>query len=67
MSHPTPISFAETESPPEGGRAAVVAATLARPTDRAKPEVANPSGDRPAIYVACLAAYNSGILHGDWI
>ena len=32
-----------------------------------EPEPANPSGDRPAIYVACLASYNSGILHGDWI
>jgi antirestriction protein len=21
----------------------------------------------PKIYVACLAAYNSGILHGKWI
>jgi antirestriction protein len=24
-------------------------------------------GDSPRIYVACLAAYNDGILHGDWI
>ena len=23
--------------------------------------------DRPSIYVACLAAYNDGILHGTWI
>ena len=23
--------------------------------------------DKPRIYVACLAAYNSGILHGEWI
>ncbi len=23
--------------------------------------------DQPRIYVACLAAYNSGILHGEWI
>ncbi len=23
--------------------------------------------DRPSIYVACLAAYNNGILHGAWI
>jgi antirestriction protein len=23
--------------------------------------------DRPRIYVACLAAYNNGILHGAWI
>jgi antirestriction protein len=24
-------------------------------------------GDRPRIYVACLAAYNNGCLHGRWI
>lgn len=30
-------------------------------------EKPNPSGDRPAIYVACLAAYNNGQLHGAWI
>ena len=23
--------------------------------------------DNPRIYVACLASYNAGILHGDWI
>lgn len=23
--------------------------------------------DQPRIYVACLAAYNNGILHGEWI
>jgi antirestriction protein len=23
--------------------------------------------DEPKIYVACLASYNNGILHGDWI
>ena len=23
--------------------------------------------DKPQIYVACLASYNSGILHGEWI
>jgi antirestriction protein len=28
---------------------------------------APPSGDRPRIYVACLAAYNNGYLHGAWI
>ena len=32
-----------------------------------KVETPNPSGERPAIYVACLAAYNNGILHGRWI
>ena len=26
-----------------------------------------PSEDRPRIYVACLAAYNNGRLHGRWI
>lgn len=26
-----------------------------------------PSHDGPAIYVACLASYNKGILHGRWI
>jgi antirestriction protein len=26
-----------------------------------------PSTDSPRIYVACLAAYNNGILHGAWI
>ena len=23
--------------------------------------------DTPRIYVACLASYNAGILHGEWI
>ncbi len=23
--------------------------------------------DTPQIYVVCLAAYNNGILHGEWI
>ncbi|WP_447531297.1 antirestriction protein ArdA, partial [Legionella pneumophila] len=23
--------------------------------------------DTPQIYVACLAAYNNGIVHGEWI
>lgn len=23
--------------------------------------------DQPRIYAACLAAYNNGILHGEWI
>ncbi|RAN38199.1 antirestriction protein ArdA, partial [Hyphomonas sp. GM-8P] len=26
-----------------------------------------PSEDAPRIYVACLAAYNNGCLHGRWI
>ena len=28
---------------------------------------APPLPDRPRIYVACLAAYNNGRLHGRWI
>lgn len=31
------------------------------------PAVSNEAPARPRIYVACLAAYNSGILHGRWI
>lgn len=27
----------------------------------------HPQTERPRIYVACLAAYNNGILHGAWI
>ena len=30
-------------------------------------EAANPGGDRPAIYLACLASYNAGLLHGAWV
>lgn len=29
--------------------------------------IANTETTQPRIYVACLAAYNSGILHGAWI
>lgn len=28
---------------------------------------ANTANEQPRIYVACLAAYNNGILHGAWI
>lgn len=31
------------------------------------PDGAPPVAERPRVYVACLAAYNSGILHGRWI
>ena len=31
------------------------------------PDAAAEATARPRIYVACLAAYNSGILHGRWI
>lgn len=31
------------------------------------PDGALPVAERPRVYVACLAAYNSGILHGRWI
>ena len=27
----------------------------------------HPQTEQPRIYVACLAAYNNGILHGAWI
>ena len=27
----------------------------------------HPRTEHPRIYVACLAAYNNGILHGAWI
>lgn len=31
------------------------------------PECAEAAPDTPRVYVACLAAYNSGFLHGAWI
>ena len=31
------------------------------------PDGAPPVAERPRVYVACLAAYNSGILHGRWV
>lgn len=46
----------ETDAGSDGPGAAIVAAALAQTTDRAKPEPDNLSGDRPAIYVACLAS-----------
>ncbi|MGB3456539.1 MAG: antirestriction protein ArdA [Litorimonas sp.] len=56
----------ETDCGPDGPRGADVGAPppIAGPHT---PEPANPSGDRPAIYVACLAAYNNQTLHGAWI
>ena len=38
-----------------------MSATIARPLG-----ICNPGND-PAIYVACLASYNRGVLHGAWI
>lgn len=67
MTTQTPTPRPETENGASAPCVAVVAATLAQTTGRAKPEPANLSGDRPAIYVACLAAYNNGILHGATI
>ena len=32
-----------------------------------QPEASNQAADTPRIYVACLASYNSGTLHGRWI
>lgn len=56
MTSPQPAIFAATASlPPDGGGAGSL------------PAPANPGGDRPAIYVACLASYNAGTLHGRWI
>lgn len=67
MTKPTHTPRKETDDVASAPCAAVVAATLAQTTDQSTPEPANPSGDRPAIYVACLAAYNNGHLHGAWI
>ena len=39
-------------------------ATMTRPTKPAA--IGGPLGG-PAVYVACLAAYNSGTLHGCWV
>jgi antirestriction protein len=38
--------------------------TIARPT---KPAAIGGTLEGPAVYVACLAAYNSGTLHGYWV
>ena len=67
MTTQTPTPRREMQDGAAAPCAAVVAAALAQTTDRAKPRPANLSGDRPAIYVACLAAYNNGILHGATI
>ena len=32
-----------------------------------RPSICGRCGDGPAIYVACLASYNNGDLHGSWI
>lgn len=67
MTSPQTQCLAATASlPPDGGGAGSLPAPT-RTLTTVRPEPANPSGDRPAIYVACLAAYNSGILHGAWI
>ncbi len=34
--------------------------------DSSKPSVSR-KADTPRVYVACLASYNAGILHGEWI
>ena len=38
--------------------------TIARPT---KPDAIGGTLEGPAVYIACLAAYNSGTLHGYWV
>ena len=67
MTTQTPTPRRERQDGAAAPCVAVVAATLAQTRDRAKLRPANLSGDRPAIYVACLAAYNNGILHGATI
>ena len=67
MTSPQPAIFAATASlPPDGGGAGSLPAR-ARTLTTVRPAPANLTGDRPAIYVACLAAYNNGILHGEII
>ena len=67
MTSPQPASLAATASlPPDGGGAGSLPAP-ARTLTTVRPVPANLTGDRPAIYVACLAAYNNGILHGATI
>ena len=71
-STPPPAVTAPVELPPPGGGAGSLP-TPGQPKPQRKPEPArkaepaNPGGDRPAIYVACLASYNAGILHGAWV
>lgn len=75
-SHTDPLS--ETpELPPSGGGAgappmplpsgAGAPATGGPSIGESERDPAHPGGERPAIYVACLASYNSGTLHGRWI
>lgn len=63
----TPESRRELDDGASALCAAVVAATLAQTRNQSAPDRADLSGDHPAIYVACLAAYNNGILHGETI
>lgn len=42
-------------------------ATPGTADDTASGETGGASGNTPRIYAACLAAYNSGRLHGRWI
>jgi len=67
MTTQTPTPRRETDAGPDGPGAAVVAATLAQTKEQSAPARADLSGEYPAIYVACLAAYNNGILHGETI
>ena len=73
MTSTPPLALAApVELPPCGGGAGSLPAPGQPERERApepsrKLEPANPSGDRPAIYVACLASYNAGTLHGAWV
>lgn len=42
-------------------------ATPGTPDDTPRGETGGTGGNTPRIYAACLAAYNSGRLHGRWI
>lgn len=63
--------MSDPEAPGIGKRLAVLTETAAHPLDVAAAE-ADSTGElldsnRPQIYVASLADYNAGVLHGDWI
>lgn len=67
MTNQDPTPRREMENGASAPCAAVVAATLAQTREQSARDRADLSGDHPAIYVACLAAYNNGILHGETI
>ena len=67
MTSTPPLALpAPVELPPPGGGAGSLPAP-GQPDPQRTRETANPGGDRPSIYVACLASYNAGTLHGAWV